>query len=94
MDPTIIFRQNRQDDNYIINSHNDIQVKFTDKLWTNSGELSSRFDVSTVHFTNTVQCSSHGYVYTPLAVEVFGYWASERIADMLPFEYGYNSVEK
>ena len=28
-----------------------------------------------------------GYLYSPLAVTVYGYWAWERVAEMLPYEY-------
>ena len=28
-----------------------------------------------------------GYLYNPLAVTVFGYWAWENVADLLPIEY-------
>ena len=34
-----------------------------------------------------VTIDTTGYLYDPLALTVYGYWAWERVADILPFEY-------
>jgi hypothetical protein len=37
-----------------------------------------------------IRCNSNGWVNDGMSFELLGYWAKERAADMLPFDYEYS----
>lgn len=88
IDPTSIFWENGIDGNYTVKSNNDLRVIIKRKIKTPAGVWREMVEESRLHFIRGVLCSPHGYVYTPMEFEVYGFWAQERVADMLPFEYG------
>jgi hypothetical protein len=68
---------------------NDIlEIIYTKRLWSNSPYQDAPYEVSRIKLNDQLIVSRHGYVFNPYSFVVYGFLSEERIANMLPFEYG------
>jgi hypothetical protein len=74
--------------NHTIYSSAAMEVIYTKKSWKNSPYWDARYQVSRIIMDDKLVISKNGYVFNPYSYVVYGYLSEERLANMLPFEYG------
>jgi hypothetical protein len=78
--------------NYRIYTNDFLEIVYTRKGWNNSPYPDAPYQVSRIKIMDILLVSRHGYVYNPYAFIVYGYLSEERVANMLPFEYGLERI--
>jgi len=87
VDPSDIMKKG-SGDTYTVHSDDVLEIIYTGKKWGRSPYRDSPFQVSRISFNEPLTVAAHGYVFNSASFVVYGYLAEERIASMLPYEYG------
>ena len=74
--------------NFKIYTGDILEIHYTKRLWGRSPYTDAPFEVSRITINDPLMVARHGYVFNPYSFIVYGYLAQERVANMLPFEYG------
>jgi hypothetical protein len=67
---------------------NALEIIYTEKKWADSPYWDARYQVSRILMNDQLTVTKSGYVFNPVSFVVYGYLSEERLANMLPFEYG------
>jgi len=74
--------------NYTIYISEMLEIIYTKKEWKDSYYLGAPYQVSRIVLNDRLVVTENGYVFNPYSFVVSGYLSEERLANMLPFEYG------
>jgi hypothetical protein len=74
--------------NFKIFSGNILEIHYIKRLWSHSPYVDAPYEVSRIKINDPLMVARHGYVFNPYSFVVYGYLAQERVANMLPYEYG------
>jgi len=74
--------------NHTIYANEMLEIIYLEKKWKDSPYYDARYQVSRIQINDKLVVSQNGYVFNPYSYIVFGYLSEERLANMLPFEYG------
>lgn len=70
-----------------------LEIIYSKKLWGNSPYQDAPYEVSRIRMNDQLIVARHGYVFNPYSYVVYGYLSEDRVANMLPFEYGNERLE-
>jgi hypothetical protein len=79
--------------NHTIYTSGALEVIYTKKSWKNSPYWDAPYQVSRIIMNDKLVVSKNGYVFNPFSFIVYGYLSEERLANMLPFEYGLDTMD-
>ncbi len=74
--------------NFTIYSQDLLEIHYTKRLWSHTPYTDAPYEVSRIRINDPLMVARHGYVFNPYSFVVYGYLAEERVANMLPYEYG------
>jgi len=78
--------------NHTVFISNAIEVIYTKKKWEDSPYRDAPYQVSRIRLKEKLVVTKNGYVFNPYLFVVYWYLSEERLANMLPFEYGLEST--
>ena len=78
--------------NYKIYTDDFIEIIYSEKIWGNSPYQDAPYEVSRLKLNDQLVVASHGYIFNPFSFVVYGYLSEERVANMLPYEYGIERI--
>jgi hypothetical protein len=87
-----IVKEMNSNGNYQIFTDDFLEIIYTRKPWNYSPYLDAPYQVSRIKIMDKLMVARHGYVYNPYAFVVYGYLSEERVANILPFEYGLERI--
>lgn len=78
--------------NFKVYTQEMLEIHYTKRLWSQSPYTDAPYEVSRIKINDQLMVARHGYVFNPYSFVVYGYLAEERVANMLPYEYGFERL--
>jgi hypothetical protein len=88
MEASEIIKNSDLTGNFKIYTQEILEIHYTKRFWGQSPYQDASYEISRIKINDPLIVARHGYVFNPYSFVVYGYLSQERVANMLPYEYG------